>query len=171
MATITVPGIGPVRREYIVAAVAVVAGIVGYAWWARAPIGEPTPPADPAFDAFASDAAGGVVSGTGGGYTITAPDPATLPPRTNAEWATRAVDRLADIGYEAGHVALVLGKYLGRLDLTTAEADIARTAIAMLGPPPVGEYTVKTASAPPQIPRRWTSPYSAPTVIAPVRRG
>lgn len=61
---------------------------------------------------------------------------------TNAAWAQAVEAGLTDIGYSSTDVASALGRYLGRLPETSAQAGIVQAAIAEYGPPPVGTYTV-----------------------------
>lgn len=60
----------------------------------------------------------------------------------NASWAQAADAGLTDLGYPATEVAAAIGRYLGRLSLTPAEATIVEVALAEYGNPPVGHYQI-----------------------------
>jgi len=143
--TVNIPGIGPVDQRWAVAGVALVVGIVGYAWWRRASVTvDETAEITPESDAF-HEASVDAYEGAFGTAALT-PHPVsgsgTLPPSTDAEWARRAQDILTRINYDPVIAAAAIGKYIGRQPLTPAEAEIVRVAIAQLGPPPVGSYPV-----------------------------
>lgn len=145
--TIDIPVAGPVKKQWVYVAAAVAAGIIGYAYW-RSRISATDTPVDPQF----ADYSGGLQTGgdgtTTGGLAYQPGDsthdvnPDDLPPATNAVWTQRAVEMLASLGWDSQYVATVLGKYLARLPLTLVESAIPRTAIGLLGKPPVGEYNV-----------------------------
>ena len=148
-AAVKLPGIGEVPRTYVYVGGAVVAGAVGFAYLRRA--SDPGPEvaaADPS--ATEGDYAAGVDAydnpAPGGSTVQGAPsevDPDTLPPTSNAAWTTRAVDRLSNVGYDPRAVAAALGRFLGRQPQADATGvEIVRTALAMVGPPPNGEYSV-----------------------------
>jgi len=133
-----VPAVGKVKKGYVIAGGAAVAGFVGYAWLTRAR---------------------GSASGSGGEGLTTA-DTATMPTvttttvpdnadviSTNAQWTQRAVELLANTGgWDASYIATTLGKFLARRGLTPAEEDVALAALATLGQPPQGgPYTVTAA--------------------------
>jgi hypothetical protein len=61
---------------------------------------------------------------------------------TNAAWAQAVEAGLTDLGYSPTDVAAALGRYLGNLSETSAQATIVQAAIAEYGPPPVGSYTI-----------------------------
>ncbi|WP_333746433.1 hypothetical protein, partial [Streptomyces sp. IBSBF 2950] len=66
----------------------------------------------------------------------------------NAEWTQRAVELLANAGYDPAVVYAALGEFLARRALDKTEATIARAAIAAAGEPPVGRpWTVIEESA------------------------
>lgn len=168
--TVKIPGMGNVDKKWVYAGTAVVAGIVIYAYWSysRRAAEEPTTSdytgeaidgTDYAGTDYAYDGSVGEYTGATGSqppvYTDTNPLPST-----NAEWATQAVDKLTDIGYEAVTASAAIGKYLARLDLTEAQADIVRQAVALLGPPPTGDFPIKVAPVTPTTP---TDPPTTPT--------
>jgi hypothetical protein len=113
---------------------ALVAGIVGYAWWtkgvggaeAEAPAEElpepvPEPTDEPGF---------GVV---GGGP----------PPGRNSDWTELAVQRLSNQGVSATALYAALGKFLQRKPLNKTELSLVQQAIAAAGmPPEFGPWTL-----------------------------
>lgn len=147
-ATVNLPGVGPVDERWVIAGVALIAGIAGWAWYqrGRAPIEE----APPEVDEFA-DAAVDAYEGAFGTPALTPhplSEPGYLPPGSDAEWAQRAQIILTGVNYDPLTAATAIGKYLTRQTLTPTEADIVRVAIAQLGPPPVGSYPVTVAAVP-----------------------
>lgn len=154
---VKVPAIGPVKREYLYAGLAVIAGVAGYAWWRTRAVGDTS--------GVVVDPATGSV-GDGLSYNNPAPgttgggdDGTPSAPRTNQEWAAAARDRLMEAGYEPGYVALVLGKYLDRQGLTPDEAAVVRAAWAYVGHPPEGSYPI--------VPIGTTTPPPTPPPPAP----
>lgn len=128
---VELPAVGKVKREYVFAGVAVVAAIVGYAYYRRrsnatasVPVADPT------------------TGSTTGGNTYSNPDPqytdtgnsADKPPTTNEAWASRVMDKMSWL--EPAYLSDVLGKYLGRQSLSVTEAAIVRSAWAIVGHPP-----------------------------------
>lgn len=133
MATVDLPVIGEVETRWLWVAGAAVAGIVGYAWWARSrggPIGADVT-VDPATGA-GEDGGGRPLSPPPGG-TVDLTDGSI---NTNEEWANEVVQRLGEVGYEPGFVATAVGKYLARQPLNPDEVDVVRTAWALVGRPP-----------------------------------
>lgn len=134
MATVTIPGVGPVDAKYVWAGGALVAGIVGYSYWRRSGT---TDAAD--VDQLPDDAAGpdvgdgwgnvpGRTGDTSGGWV---PD-GTRDPATAAEWTQEAVERMTNIGYDGQAVAMAIGKWLGRQGLTADQADMIRVVKALM---------------------------------------
>lgn len=147
-AAVKLPAIGEVPRNYVYAGGALVAGVVGMAYFRRAVgggTGDPVAAEDPS-GVVGDYAAGQDTYDNPAPATITTPaevDPDSLPPANNAAWVARAVDRLGDVGYDPQAVAAACGRYLGRQPLASqAEVDLMRTAVAMCGPPPTGEYSL-----------------------------
>lgn len=149
---IKIPGIGPVDKKYVYAGGALVAGIVVYAYWnaSRSANAEPetsdyTGEAEDGSDYAYDDSVDEYTGATGSQPPVNV-DTNPLP-SNNAEWTTQAIDKLTDIGYDGITVSIALGKYLARQDLTASQADIVRQATALLGNPPVGEYTIKVGES------------------------
>ena len=67
---------------------------------------------------------------------------------SNAAWAQAVEAGLTDIGYSATDVSAALGRYLGSLPETTAQAAIVEAALAEFGDPPVGSFRVILAPSP-----------------------
>lgn len=159
---VKIPGIGQVDKKYVYIGGAVVAGIVVYAYWRanQAANSEPTTSdyTGEAIDGtdfggteYSYDGAVGEYTGATGSQPPVNVDTNPLP-STNAEWATQAVDKLTDVGYDSITASAAIGKYLARLDLTEAQADIVRQAVALLGMPPSGDFPIKVAPITPTTP-------------------
>lgn len=166
--SVKIPGIGDMKKAHVVVAVGATGGIIGYAYIRRAresAAADPAAGAEPTATEGDYNAGGDPYGGVDGldSYANPAPavvgqysppDPDTLPPTTNAAWTSRAVDQLAGVGYDPKAVASALGRYLGRTAPTSqTEVTIIQTALAMLGPPPSGTYSLlsvpaKTATSP-----------------------
>ncbi len=154
--TVKIPGMGPVDKKYVYAGGALIAGIAIYAYWSSARAAATEVPTsdytDPEYtgeyDYEGSDPGYNGASGSQPPVYVDS-NPA---PTTNAEWATQAVDKLTDIGYDGLTASAAIGKYLARLELTEAQADIVRQANALLGPPPVGDFPIRVGTTPPVVP-------------------
>lgn len=140
--TVDVPGMGGVKKEWIIGGAALVVGIVGFAWWRAGTSGgsgpeAPAPTAAELDPAYNNPRAG-----------ETSPDPVgALAPRTNPEWTARVSEALAGVGFDPAMIATTLGRFLGRQQLTASEADVVRSGMAYVGRPPEGSYTVMLAPA------------------------
>lgn len=157
--TVTLPVAGKVKKTWVYIGAAGALGIIAAVWW-RSRSSEPLPeelPEEPGLE----DYTGGLQTGSAGGSSTTggiswqpAPpaDPDDLPPTTNAMWTQRGVDWMQNLSFDAQLVATVLGKYLARVPVVASEADIIRTVIGAIGPPPVGEYRIILVSTPPTPP-------------------
>lgn len=145
-ATIDVPGIGRTKSIYVYTAGALTLGVIGYAWWSRrnqAPAQDPTALlSDPA---LSQDSGGTTTPGIVTSIDTSTPDPNSLPPTTNEQWAQRATEILTTtLGYDAQTVGLALGLYLSRQALTADQANIVRVAWGQLGRPPIGDFPILT---------------------------
>jgi hypothetical protein len=165
--TIKVPGVGPVDQRWVIASGALVAGIVGFAWWHRG-LADAAPADASATDPGLFDGSAGADDGAPwpfrpgvGGSTVDDSGAAagTAPPTTNAQWSQEAVDKLESAGWERNKSAAVLGKYLARTPLAPDEVILVHAAIALEGPPPQGSYSVVPAppTAPPRTPPTATA--------------
>jgi hypothetical protein len=130
-----------VPRTALVAGVALVAGIVGYAWWRAGKAGEA--PADTTFpgteqptDLLPADTS--EVS-TGGGVSTTGLEFIT----TNDQWSQKAVALMVDLGFDSVAISQALGKYLANQTVTQTEANWIQAAVALVGKPPIGEHSIR----------------------------
>lgn len=138
-----VPAVGRVKKQYVVAGVAVVAGIVGYAYWraAQAPTDFPAYTDEDVMTDGITDTAGGSAGGSansGGSST----DNSTTPD-TDSEWVQFATEALAG-SFDLSAVQTALGRYITHQTVTSAQEDIIRAAIGAMGYPPGGQYPIKT---------------------------
>jgi LysM repeat protein len=175
--TVKVPGIGPVNKKAAAGIGAAGIGFVLWRYW-QAGSGEAEPTEAVETGEGTGEGYGGEYGVGGGSYgdgpiparpggsvVITDPaDPETMPPTTNDAWTRRCVERLAEVGYDPQKVTAVLGSYLGRQELDAAAQEIVRAALAMVGPPPQGSYTIIPAPRPPA-----ASPVTDPAKPAPVK--
>jgi hypothetical protein len=154
--TIKLPVLGPTKRGWVIAGGALIAGIVGYAWWNRAKTGvaEEVLPEDIPQDREPPPTVVGEENfDTGEVRAII---------NTNDEWVSAALERLANAGYDTLFALTTLGKYLARRPLTEAEANLVQSALGVAGTPPQGgpyPITREGASGP-------TTAFAAPTVRA-----
>jgi len=153
--TIKLPGLGPTKASRVYLGGLVVAGsVIAWVWYQRrqAAATDASIPVDAGAAASDGTATTGVDTGAPvGAYT----NPITgfnNHPLSNADWTQQAIQALTGIGYDPVMVASALGLYLNNQAVTQAQADLIRTAIAYLGPPPVGSYAVQISStAPPPV--------------------
>jgi LysM repeat protein len=130
---ITLPAVGQVSKTWLYVGGAVVAGIVGYAYWKRrqqsAVVGvDTTTGSVGGSDSFQNPVPGAsgsdvIDTGTGG------------KPTTNDAWANAALEALGGF-YDGPFVVTTLGKYLSGQPLTQDEAQLVRSAWALVGHPP-----------------------------------
>lgn len=153
---IEVPAIGKVDRKYVYGAVALVAGIVGYAWWTRSRSEAAVVTTDPT--------TGSEDPATGGAYVNPRPVTSTVDQTgdaidTNPEWTAAVTARLSTMFYDSQFIATTLGKYLSRQPLTTDEADLVRTAWAFEGKPPEGpdSFTLTNTGGNSSIPETYAA--------------
>jgi len=142
---VEVPAVGRVKKQYVIAGVAVVAGIVGYAYWraAQTPVDYPAYTeedvrADGIADTPSGSAGGSANSGGASTDNSTSPD-------TDAEWVQMATEALAG-SFELSGVQTALGRYITRQSVTAAQEDIIRAAIGAMGYPPGGQYSIITGT-------------------------
>lgn len=142
-----VPGIGQVDKKYVYAGVAIVAGIVGYAWWSR----------NRASSAAASSASQidpltglpySAETGTGGSNYVN-PNPnasgsgtgGTAPViATDQDWVSAVTTKMT--WYEPGYLSSVLGLYIDRQGLSQEQAAVVREAWAQAGHPPGNQQII-----------------------------
>lgn len=161
--TVAVPGMGRVKQTYAVAGVAVVAGVLGYAYWRRAR-------SAPASTAVVDPNATGVTDYTppasnnsGGSFN----DSGVI--TTNDEWSAKATEALSG-AFDQAFIQVTLGKYLSHQPLTDAEVDLIGAARAAAGDPPQGGpysivHVTGSGSTPP-LGGPATQPTTTHTVVA-----
>lgn len=150
--TVTLPGVGKIKKRNLYIALAIVAGIAGYAWFVYLRSGAPTDTTTtetPEPDYIPDDVGGGggyyYGSGAGGGGGVIGDAIAT-----NAQWFTTAMEALEAAGWDAQAAATALGKYLQKAALNPSEVTMVQVALAAAGPPPEGgPYTLVTGGNPP----------------------
>lgn len=170
---VDVPGVGNVDQKYVWAGGALVAGIVGYAWWKRS---TSSAPVVPGVDTFPD-------AGTGGASGYQNPDPNNPPsihpggigsaPTTDVEWTARVTETLGNMGYDVLALSKVLAKYLARQPLSPEETSWIQTAWAYVGKPPGGSYPITPTpiptTPPPPPPVAWKGPLVRKAAGGPVR--
>jgi hypothetical protein len=166
-ATISIPAIGPVRKEIVYAAGAGIVGVVGYAWFKAGAGGgggkEAIQQVVPASEILpVTDYQNPQGYGNSSGVFPGNVDPNAI--TSNSEWTQQAIEYLVSIGYNATFVSTTLGKFLGRQPLNAIEKDLVRTALAAMGPPPEGGPYPVGVDAPP------TATLPAPATTAPPPR-
>lgn len=135
--TIKLPGIGPTKKVYVLAAGGAVALGVAYIYYRHAQAGAATDAPTEDYAGTGTDGsdgytgASGSVSGTSGSDAYDAL-PAT--PTTDQQWVALVEDALSYL--EPGYLVETLGKYLDRRPLTAEEASVIRSAWAVAGHPP-----------------------------------
>lgn len=132
--TIKLPVIGPTKKGWVYAGGALIAGIVGYAYWARLrsepatdellpediPQGREPPATVVGTQNFTDEATAAIIN-------------------TNAEWYTAAVDYLVSTGgFDFTFTTITLGKFLARRELTDQESNLVQAAKGAVGEPPQG---------------------------------
>lgn len=143
--TIKLPGIGEVKKTYVVAGVAVAGGMVAYAWWkaGTAPQGDlPAYSEEDVTDAITDTPGGdaGPPANSGG-----ASHDSSTTPDTDAEWGRMAVDMLEG-SYERDAIQTAIGLFLTAQPLNRDQELIVRAAIGVLGYPPEKDYRIITGT-------------------------
>jgi hypothetical protein len=139
-AKIKLPGIGEVQRKYVLIGGAVVAVLVGYAWW-RNSTGNS---AGQGSGVAGTDLTAGQLPGTDG-YSNPVPgasgsdsvDQGTTSTTSDQSWAADAAAELAGRSdYDGPFISATIAKYLNGQTLTATEAELIRVAWAFAGRPP-----------------------------------
>jgi hypothetical protein len=174
--TVSLPGLGPVKKVYVLGAVGVVAAILGIAYYRRSRVpAAPDTTTNPidysTTDTGYSNGAGGG-GGSGGGYGGTAPWPwgydaagnplpapvpgGTANPggaiNTNAEWASQAIGLLEDGGNTEAIASGAVTGVLGGIGVTSDQEALFLRAVGVLGDPPQGYPKPIRLVAPPSDP-------------------
>ncbi len=133
--TINLPGLGQVKTVYVVGGVAVVVGIVGYAYYTKNSAPDDYVGASP--DDYSATEYDSPLGSSGGNSTVDVDQTEGLI-TTNAGWTVKAVDFLTTAGFEPLMSTVALGKYLARKPLNKTEVDAVMAARAAVGDPPNG---------------------------------
>lgn len=159
---IKIPGVGSVPKKYVLIGGVAVVGIAGVFWLRY--LRNPEPVADTStttdytgevgdetvYPAYSTDYAPDA-SYDGGAYpypTYTTPSYGltstvqTADPITNSEWTQRSIEHLELLGVESQAGSLAVSRYLLKECVTSTQADLVRQAVAALGPPPQGTYSI-----------------------------
>ncbi len=161
--TVKIPGVGSVPTKWAVVGGVAVVGIAGVAWWRysnnKAAIAEETATTtdftgatgdETVYPAYSTDYAPDE-SYDGGAYpypTYTTPSYGltstvqTADPTTNSEWTQRSIEHLELLGIESQAGSLAVSRYLLKECVTATQGDIVRQAVAALGPPPQGTFSI-----------------------------
>lgn len=135
MATVTIPGVGPVDQRWLYAGGAVVVAAVTWSYWRRDDGGDQLPEVEEQIPDGAggdvSDGWGNVPGKTGDSTGGWVPD-GDRDPTTADEWTQEAIERMTAVGYDAQAVATAIGKWLGRQGLTPTEQEMIRTVKALM---------------------------------------
>jgi hypothetical protein len=139
--TVDAPVVGRVKKAYILIPVGLAGAYVAWRWYQASQ--EDTEPAPGADGMYTSDDLSEYGLSTSGGSTNvtgntgnTETDGTTSDVDTNSEWNNKAVELLANSGYDPAAVRAALGEFLDRRALDKTEASIARAAIGAAGQPP-----------------------------------
>jgi hypothetical protein len=148
--TVDVPVIGRTPRKYVFGAAAVVAVIVGYAYWRRAAGAAEAATPDYYADLrtgsdTGSDAYTGASDSISGSSGTAAYDSTPRAITTDQEWVAAVEAQLTYL--EPGYLATTLGKYLARQPLTSDEADVIRAAWAARNKPPSNPPIILASSS------------------------
>jgi hypothetical protein len=150
-AAVEVPAVGRVKKQYLYAVGAGVAGYVGWRYYrasqGAAAAAAPPPESAGTIGADIGSGAGGYydpngANGIGGSSTVG--DVLS----TDQQWYAAAMLALEDAGYDTGAAAVALGKYLRTEPLTAAEQDMVKVALAAAGNPPSGAKAIVTGTPP-----------------------
>ena len=133
--TINLPGMGQVKTVYVVGGVALVVGIVGYAYYSRSQT--PSDYVGASEDDYGASDYESPLGSSGGNSTVDVDQTEGLI-TTNGAWTVKAVEHLTAAGFEPGLAIVALGKYLARKSLTSTEIDAVLAARGAVGDPPVG---------------------------------
>jgi hypothetical protein len=153
--TMTLPGIGPVKKKVVIGVGGVAAAFVLWRYWQARAAGSDVVPGDSDGDGFADggtlpsvsgavkpDGDYGLPDGTGGGGG--SQDSFGFTGTTNSQWTQYASNQLsaASDKWSYGDVLDALGAYLAHRPLTTTQQQIVQAAIAAAGNPPEGTHPV-----------------------------
>jgi len=150
---VKVPGLGKAKKLYVYGGLGLAGTYVAWRWYQASRATDDGPVSDYEV-AGVGDGVGVVTGGTdgtagSGNSNVETDGTRTDSIDTNAEWTNKAVEQLANAGYDPATVYAALGEFLARRSLDSSEASIARAALAATGQPPVGgPFSVIESAAP-----------------------
>jgi hypothetical protein len=134
---VDIPAVGPVDKRvlYVVGGSGLAFVIYRY-WKARQSSGIVLDPS--------TGSLGGGLSYANPAPSSSGGNPAANPaPTNNQEWTQLVIERMGNIGKDAGFVSTVIGKYLANAGLTSEEGQVVQEAWALAGKPPQGPLTFR----------------------------
>jgi hypothetical protein len=152
-ATVELPGLGKVRRDYVVAGGIALGGAVGWAYIRR--YRELAAAADQTVygEGLTEE---GLLEGTlpyqvaQGSYSGLVDQSDTRTGfKDNAAWGEAARNYLVDSGVDPEAAAVAIGRYLDRQPLDATQQNWVRAALGGVGPPPMGTYQIIAQQGPP----------------------
>lgn len=152
MPTVTIPGVGPVERKWVIGAGVGIAGYVLWRYWRAAHTAPSTADLIDPQTGLPYTTEGMTAAGYVNPNPVTSVDTTTGGDiRTNQQWVAAVTEALSNIGTDPSWIATVLGKYLAGQPLTSDEASTVRTAWAYKGKPPEGptSFTLTTDQSTP----------------------
>lgn len=157
--TIDVPQVGPVKKQYLIVAVAGVAGFVGYSYLkARKGASSSAATGAGSIDPNAVDPATGLTYGdelAAGSSSYSNPNPgatgsgsvsSTNQITTDTQWAQAVENDARMASYDPTWLGQTMGAYLDRQPLTSDQAAAVRSAWALYGHPPSNQPIVLTTT-------------------------
>lgn len=165
MATVKIPGIGPVEKKWVYIGGAFVVGIVGYAYWnkSRADAAETEVSDFTEGPGYAMDSGVDDYVNPGGSQPPVEQD-YNAAPSNNIEWGQAAIEFLNDQGFEGG--AIAVGRYMTRQTLSSTQANMIRAVHGAIGPPPQGDFPITITPTTPT-PKPDPDPEPKPPVVKP----
>lgn len=178
--TVTLPGVGKVKKVYVIGALAATAAILGYAYYRRSkaapadttPAVADTPVDDSTGLGYTPTSAGGGGSTNPYGYDIYGnPIPAPVAgstgtggvTATNTDWSSAAIAVLEQTGMTEATAATAISAVLGGLGVTSDQEAAFLRAVGTLGDPPQGYPRPIHVSAPNSDPVPAPTPTPDPT--------
>lgn len=142
--TADVPGVGKVKKRYIIIPAALAGTYVAYRWYQASRTADDGPAASDGMytsddlSEYGLSTSGGSLSvgGNTGNTSTDATNPNVID--DNREWSNEAIEKLTNQGYDGAVVSAALGEFLDRRALDKTEATIVRAALAVAGQPPEG---------------------------------
>lgn len=144
--SVKVPGVGPVKRDYVIVVGLGAVAAVGYTYLRRPKPGSDLPldPIDPGAGLIENTPQYASTGDPGLYGADTGPGQDYVPGRfiLNSQWQQYVVDYLTQNGTERLTADTAVGKYLDHQRLTTTEQNLIRIALGAAGNPPQGTYTI-----------------------------